>query len=70
MTFRPPFDQPPLTARRATRRWLLVGLAVIVAALAVGAAYGFSYLFLRPAAPAPVGLSSASPSTAGESAPP
>jgi polyisoprenoid-binding protein YceI len=38
---------------------------VIVVALLAGGALGFTYLFLRPEAPAAVGLSSASPTAAG-----
>src|SRR5688572_15711655 len=42
-------------------RWFSLGLVAVVVALLAGGAYGFAYLFLRPEAPAAVGLSSASP---------
>jgi polyisoprenoid-binding protein YceI len=45
----------------ARRRWPIV-VILVGAVLLAGAWLGFSYLFLRPAAPAAVGLSSASPS--------
>lgn len=67
MTTRLPADQPPARPRARRNRWLAVGLAAIVIALLAGAAYGFSYFFLRAPAPAAVGLSSASP-TAGATA--
>jgi polyisoprenoid-binding protein YceI len=57
----------PMPADRTTRRsflrnrWLAIGLGLVVVALLAGGVYGFSYLFLRPEAPAAVGLSSASP---------
>ncbi|HEV8547089.1 MAG TPA: YceI family protein [Candidatus Limnocylindrales bacterium] len=51
------------TARNLPRRWLAIGLGALLLAALVGGAMGVSYLFLRPAAPAAVGLSSASPST-------
>jgi polyisoprenoid-binding protein YceI len=62
-----PVTRPLTDPTRATpapsrnRRWLAIGLAVVAIVLVVGGAAGFSYLFLRPAAPAAVGLSSASP---------
>ena len=66
----PASTAPPATAGRRPRRWLLAGLAILLLALAAGGAAGFSYLFLRPAAPAPVGLASASPAAnAGATAP-
>lgn len=43
------------------RRWLAIGIGVVVLALLAGGAMGFAYFFLRPAAPAAVGLSGASP---------
>lgn len=45
-------------------RWFAIGLGAVVVALLAGGVYGFSYLFLRPEAPAAVGLSSASPTAA------
>jgi polyisoprenoid-binding protein YceI len=53
----PPSDAPA----GVRRRWPVIGLALLILALAVAAWMGISYLFLRPAAPAAVGLSSASP---------
>jgi polyisoprenoid-binding protein YceI len=53
----PPSDAPA----GVSRRWPVIGLALLILALAVAAWMGISYLFLRPAAPAAVGLSSASP---------
>ncbi len=50
-------SRPPLLRNR----WVAIGLAVLVVALLAGAAVGFSYFFLRPAAPAAVGLATASP---------
>jgi polyisoprenoid-binding protein YceI len=50
------------TARSLSRRWLAIGLGAVLLAALVGGAMGLSYLFLR-AAPAAVGLSSASPSS-------
>jgi polyisoprenoid-binding protein YceI len=56
----------PLTSRysnsRPGRRWLLIGLAVVAVLAIGGGAYGFSYLFLRPPAPAVVGLATTAPS--------
>ena len=53
-------SRPPLLRNR----WLLIGLGVILVALLAGGALGFSYLFLRPPAPAAVGLSTATASPA------
>jgi polyisoprenoid-binding protein YceI len=50
------------------RRWLLVVVVVIALALLVGGWMGFSYLFLRPAAPAAVGLTDASPTASAATA--
>jgi polyisoprenoid-binding protein YceI len=57
-----PATQPDRSASR--RRWLTIGAGIVVIALLVGAFMGFSYLFLRPAAPAAVGLTDASPTPA------
>jgi polyisoprenoid-binding protein YceI len=51
-------SNPAVSARR---RWPLIALIVVLLAVAVGAWMGFSYLFLRPAAPAAVGLATESP---------
>lgn len=59
MTPRPPEPYPTPTRVRG-RPWLPIGLAVVAIALVAGGAVGFSYLFLRPAVPAAVGLSSES----------
>ena len=59
-----PAAQPSDPAAATRRRWLTIGAAIVVIALLVGAWMGFSYLFLRPAAPAAVGLSDASPTPA------
>ncbi len=56
-------SRPPLLRNR----WLLIGVGSIVVALLAGGAYGFSYLFLRPEAPAAVGLESALPSPSASS---
>ena len=57
------------TGRRVPRRWLAIGLGALLLAALVGGALGFAYLFLRPPAPAAVGLASASPgSTAAATA--
>jgi polyisoprenoid-binding protein YceI len=61
---RPPTARSGLPARRLPRRWLAIGLGALVIAGLVGGAMGFSYLLLREAAPAAVGLSSASSGTA------
>lgn len=63
MTHPAPTPSTP-TARRLPRRWLAIGLGAVLLAALVGGALGFSYLFLRPPAPAAVGLSSASPGSA------
>jgi polyisoprenoid-binding protein YceI len=68
---RPAADTPiqaPGLAGTLRRRWPLIVVAVVALALAAGAWLGFSYLFLRPAAPAAVGLSDATPSPAASSA--
>ena len=67
MTSRLPADHTPARPPARRNRWLTVGLAAIVIALLAGAAYGFSYFFLRAPAPAAVGLSSASPTATATS---
>jgi polyisoprenoid-binding protein YceI len=49
-------------------RWLSIGLGLFLVGLLAAGAAGFSYLFLRPEAPAAVGLSDASPTPATETA--
>jgi polyisoprenoid-binding protein YceI len=51
----------PASPPAPDRRWLAIGLAVVAIAFLAGGALGFSYLFLRPQAPAAVGLSTATP---------
>src|SRR4051794_28874783 len=61
---RPAADaRTPSTSLSATlrRRWPLLVLVALALAVVVGAWMGFSYLFLRPAAPAAVGLADATP---------
>ena len=53
---------PPGLAGTLRRRWLPIAGVLVVLALLVAAWMGFSYLFLRPAAPAAVGLSDPTPS--------
>ena len=53
----PPSDAPG----PARRRWPVFGLALVILVLAVVAWMGISYLFLRPEAPAAVGLTDATP---------
>ena len=60
MTSRMPSTQPPIQRNR----WFAIALVAIVVALMAGAAYGFSYFFLRAPTPAAVGLASAAPSAA------
>jgi polyisoprenoid-binding protein YceI len=55
-------DKAPSRPPLLRNRWLLIGLGAIVVALLAGGAMGFSYLFLRPPAPAAVGLSTATAS--------
>lgn len=61
MTALRPSDAPdaglPATVRR---RWPILVLLALVVAMLLGGWLGFSYLFLRPAAPAAVGLAGAS----------
>ncbi len=57
-------DKAPSRPPLLRNRWLLIGLGVVVVALLVGGAVSFSYLFLRPPAPAAVGLSTATASPA------
>jgi polyisoprenoid-binding protein YceI len=57
-------DKTSSRPARLRNRWLLIGLGAILVALLVGGAMGFSYLFLRPPAPAAVGLSTATASPA------
>lgn len=59
----------PVAAPASRRRWPLIVVAIVAVAAIAGGAYGFAYLFLRPAAPAAVGLGTASPSAAVSSAP-
>ena len=59
-----PPDVSPVRSRLRGNRWLAIGLGAVVVALLVAGAAGFSYLFLRPAAPAAVGLASTAPSAA------
>ena len=61
MTSPMPADRSNTRPPSLRNRWLVIGLAAVVVALLAGGAYGFAYLFLRPEAPAAVGLSSASP---------
>ncbi len=61
MTSPMPADRSNTRPPFLRNRWLTIGLAAVVVALLAGGAYGFAYLFLRPEAPAAVGLSSASP---------
>ena len=71
MTSPMPADQTTTRPTFLRRRWLAIGIGAIVVALLAGGAMGFSYFFLRPAAPAAVGLASASPSpTAAETTQP
>jgi polyisoprenoid-binding protein YceI len=58
-------SRPPLLRNR----WVAIGLGVIVVALLAGAAMGFSYFFLRPEAPAAVGLATASPAATASADP-
>ncbi len=62
MTSPMPADQTTTRPTLLRRRWLAIAIGAIVVALLAGGAMGFSYFFLRPAAPAAVGLASASPS--------
>jgi polyisoprenoid-binding protein YceI len=71
-----PAATTPTTGLAATlrRRWLVIAVVVIALAALAGGWMGFSYLFLRPAAPAAVGLtatpSASAPATAGTSGSP
>jgi polyisoprenoid-binding protein YceI len=58
----PAATQPSGFATTLRRRWLPIAALVVVLALLVAGWMGFSYLFLRPAAPAAVGVSDATPS--------
>lgn len=58
-------SRPPLLRSR----WVAIALGVMVVALLAGAAVGFSYFFLRPAAPAAVGLATASPAATASADP-
>jgi polyisoprenoid-binding protein YceI len=50
------------------RRWLLIAVVVIALAVLTGGWMGFSYLFLRPAAPAAVGLTATPTASASAAA--
>ena len=63
-----PAATPPAASANGRRRWLMAGAVLVALALLVAGWMGFSYLFLRDAPPAAVGLTSASP-TAAASAP-
>jgi polyisoprenoid-binding protein YceI len=63
-----PATTPPAATTAGRRRWLMAGAVLVALALLVAGWMGFSYLFLRDAPPAAVGLTSASP-TAEASAP-
>jgi polyisoprenoid-binding protein YceI len=65
-----PGAPPTDSGASSRRRWLTIGVAVVGIALVVGAFMGFSYLFLRPAAPAAVGLGDATPTPAASAAAP
>ena len=64
-----PATTPPAATSAGRRRWLMAGAVVVALALLVAGGAGFSYLFLREAPPAAVGLTSASPSAAATDAP-
>ena len=64
-----PATTPPAATAAGRRRWLMVGAVVVALALLVAGWMGFSYLFLRDAPPAAVGLTSASPSAVATDAP-
>lgn len=68
MTSPMPADQATSRPSLRRNRWLAIGLGALVVALLAGGAMGFSYFFLRPAAPAAVGLSTASPTPTVDSA--
>jgi polyisoprenoid-binding protein YceI len=57
-----PATTPSAASATGRRRWLMVGAVLVALALLVAGWMGFSYLFLRDAPPAAVGLTSASPS--------
>ena len=61
---RPTPAAAPTSGLTATlrRHWLAIAVGIVVLAVAVAGFMGFSYLFLRPAAPAAVGLTDATPS--------
>jgi polyisoprenoid-binding protein YceI len=61
-------DKAPSRPPLLRNRWVLIGLGAIVVAMLAAAAMGASYLFLRPAAPAAVGLSTASPTASADPA--
>jgi polyisoprenoid-binding protein YceI len=60
----PAATSPSDPAASTRRRWLIVIGAVVVLGALFAAWMGFSYLFLRPEAPAAVGLSDPTPSAA------
>jgi polyisoprenoid-binding protein YceI len=57
----------PGIAAAARRHWLAIVVVVIALAVLAGGWMGFSYLFLRPAAPAAVGLIPATPTASASS---
>jgi polyisoprenoid-binding protein YceI len=57
-----PPDVSPARPSPLGNRWLAIVVGTVVVALLVAGAAGFSYLFLRPPAPAAVGLATTGPS--------
>jgi polyisoprenoid-binding protein YceI len=64
----PATTQPTGLAGTLRRRWLAFAALIVVVALLVAGLVGFSYLFLRPAAPAAVGLTATPSASAAPTA--